>query len=445
MRTRGRQVVRREPPVELGRPGQRRQRVGRPGGEPAAPQPQRSGLGATGSCAVPEVGLLVALGAAILLGRPHRSMKPLASDWSKVSPVSYVAREKSYRDCSLRRPVTTARPPCSVIRTSPADGVVDVVEEAVERPLERAEPQPVVHQLGPALLETCRPKRARSRSTVTLASSACAVMSAIAPGASYTSRLLMPTSRSSTRSRRPTPCAPARRVQLLDRLQHRSPGGRRCATGAPRSNVTTTSSGSRGTAGSCGVGVDVLDRARSRCPRGSRSRPRGPTRSGRSSTAGSRPRGRSRRTGCSLGDRATHRGRRYAHCRPDPHTVELVEFAAEGAGRTPVDPLPRPGRLTGRSLASGAETRSARRFSSRIEGNPSALGRVVARRTLRRRTDCRQGCLQRPGRSLQLAQGRPGRRRSPACQAARVRRVPHRAGCGPDHGRRRRLQPPPAR
>ena len=57
--------------------------------------------------------------AASLEGRPHSSMKPLASDWSNVSP-GVVGREvEVVQALSARRPVTTARPPCRVIRTSP--------------------------------------------------------------------------------------------------------------------------------------------------------------------------------------------------------------------------------------------------------------------------------------------------------------------------------------
>src|SRR5579875_1518812 len=60
--------------------------------------------------------------AAILLGRPHSSTKPLDSDWSKASP-----HVPGY------------------VRRGPGD-------EGVERPLQRGEPQAVVDKLGPALL-----------------------------------------------------------------------------------------------------------------------------------------------------------------------------------------------------------------------------------------------------------------------------------------------------
>jgi argininosuccinate synthase len=72
------QVVGSEPPVELRGPGQLCHGLRRAGGE--ARPPERACLGAAhrarSRCA------------AILLGRPHRSTNPLASDWSKVSPAS---------------------------------------------------------------------------------------------------------------------------------------------------------------------------------------------------------------------------------------------------------------------------------------------------------------------------------------------------------------------
>ena len=83
---------------------------------------------------------------------------------------------------------------------------------------------------------------------VTFSSSMWAVISAIAPGASYTSRLLIPTSRSSTMSSRPTPWAPARSFSswMACSIDTFSPS---IAIGTPASKVIVTSSGSRGTAG----------------------------------------------------------------------------------------------------------------------------------------------------------------------------------------------------
>jgi hypothetical protein len=89
VRARAGEVVRREPPVEVDRAGQGGQRLGGTTREAAAPEPH-------GFRAVAHPSALRSSRfAAILLGSPHRSMKPLASDWSKVSPVSYVASAKS--------------------------------------------------------------------------------------------------------------------------------------------------------------------------------------------------------------------------------------------------------------------------------------------------------------------------------------------------------------
>ena len=111
----------------------RGERLARPAAEPAAPQPRRCRAGVAHASIFLRHGRSVPRGsprpamppsrwsrrAAILLGRPHSSTKPLASVWSNVSPESYVAISYSYSDDSLRRPVTTARPACSVSRTSP--------------------------------------------------------------------------------------------------------------------------------------------------------------------------------------------------------------------------------------------------------------------------------------------------------------------------------------
>ena len=86
-------------------------------------------------------------------------------------------------------------------------------------------------------------------------------------------------------SSRPTPCAPARAVELLDGLQH---GDRlaveRDRNARPRSVMTTSSGSPRlGRVRRCRSRRPRW--ARSRCPPGSRSPRRGPRRSGRSSTA----------------------------------------------------------------------------------------------------------------------------------------------------------------
>ena len=119
VRAGGEQVVRRQPPVELDAHRQPGQRLGRPGLEPAAPQPDRraGSWSATALLSLSDAMLTVASAshasataagdrtaagpaqlarpaacrsrsAAILLGRPHSSTKPLASDWSNTSPVS---------------------------------------------------------------------------------------------------------------------------------------------------------------------------------------------------------------------------------------------------------------------------------------------------------------------------------------------------------------------
>ena len=86
------QVVRRQAPVEVHREAQRRHLRGGSAGEPAAPQPGRSPrAGPRPSGRLRHSTLRPtrrSRAAAIFEGRPQSSMKPLASDWSNVSPVS---------------------------------------------------------------------------------------------------------------------------------------------------------------------------------------------------------------------------------------------------------------------------------------------------------------------------------------------------------------------
>ena len=77
-------VVRRQHPVEVHRQAQLGHGVGRPAREPAAPQPDLLGRLRPRHCWAERWSRAVAR----LLGSPHRSMKPLALDWSNVSPVS---------------------------------------------------------------------------------------------------------------------------------------------------------------------------------------------------------------------------------------------------------------------------------------------------------------------------------------------------------------------
>jgi hypothetical protein len=103
----GQQVVRREAPVEVDADGQPREGLGGPALEAAAPERGALGGGGGHRRSLPAPCRRTAGGggahppsrrsrcAAILLGIPHSSTKPLASDWSKVSSASYVARLKS--------------------------------------------------------------------------------------------------------------------------------------------------------------------------------------------------------------------------------------------------------------------------------------------------------------------------------------------------------------
>ena len=122
------------------------------------------------------------------------------------------------------------------------------VDECVQRALERAEPQPVVDQLGPALLDPELEAAEVALDGEVLEFLVRAVIRAMAPGASYTSRLLMPTRRSSTMSSRPTPCAPARR--LSSRIASSTETGRpSIAVGTPSVKEMTTSSGTADASG----------------------------------------------------------------------------------------------------------------------------------------------------------------------------------------------------
>ena len=103
----GEQIVGRQPPVKLDADRQPRECLRRPGLEPASPQPcwlalllchrvpllclhrdYRGGAQATGRGARAQVLARCSRIAATLLGSPHSSTNPLASAWSKVSPVS---------------------------------------------------------------------------------------------------------------------------------------------------------------------------------------------------------------------------------------------------------------------------------------------------------------------------------------------------------------------
>ena len=90
VRAGGGQIVRREAPVELDTHGQPGKGFRGAAGEPAAPQSRRSsqqrprGHLSTGD----DYADRASRAAASRLGRPHRSTKPLARDWSNVSPAS---------------------------------------------------------------------------------------------------------------------------------------------------------------------------------------------------------------------------------------------------------------------------------------------------------------------------------------------------------------------
>jgi hypothetical protein len=85
---RARDVVRRELPVELRRPAQRRELGGRPGGEAATPEGARLACALVRRRVVGHYCCARSRRAEILLGSDQISMKPFDSDWSKVSPVS---------------------------------------------------------------------------------------------------------------------------------------------------------------------------------------------------------------------------------------------------------------------------------------------------------------------------------------------------------------------
>jgi hypothetical protein len=114
-----------------------------------------------------------------------------------------VARLKSYSEASERRPVDRA----AAVQGQPdlaADVPLGLVDERVQRALERREPQPVVDELAPALVHP-----ALEAGQIALHGH---VLQLLVRGdqrdrarGSYTSRLLMPTSRSSTMSSRPRP------------------------------------------------------------------------------------------------------------------------------------------------------------------------------------------------------------------------------------------------
>ena len=83
------QVVGGQAPVELHAHGEPGERLCGAAGEPATPQPHSPGRGFRrhdGYSAPPPS--RASRAAAILLGRPHSCTKPLASDWSNMSPES---------------------------------------------------------------------------------------------------------------------------------------------------------------------------------------------------------------------------------------------------------------------------------------------------------------------------------------------------------------------
>jgi len=87
--------------------------------------------------------------------------------------------------------------------------------------------------------------RSRPRGLTKLSSSRCAMWSTAAAGASQTTRELLPASRCSTMSRRPTPWAPA----IVPTLATRSTKGIAIpftATGAPASNWSSMQAGAPG-------------------------------------------------------------------------------------------------------------------------------------------------------------------------------------------------------
>ena len=92
--------------------------------------------------------------AAILLGRPHSCDEALGQ--RLVEGVALVVGgQVEVVQRRLRAPAGdgTARPPCSVIRISPVTCCLGVGDEGVQRVLQRREPQAVVDQLAPALLD----------------------------------------------------------------------------------------------------------------------------------------------------------------------------------------------------------------------------------------------------------------------------------------------------
>ena len=150
---------------------------------------------------------------------------------------------------SLRRPVTTARPPCRVSRMSPETWRWASADERVEGPLQRGEPQAVVDQLAPPLVDAAlEPRqvaldghvlellvggdqRDRPRRLVDLAALDAdePVLDHVEPADALRAGAA---------------------VQLRDGLQHGDRLGRRSPSGRPSTKVITTSSASRGTAGS---------------------------------------------------------------------------------------------------------------------------------------------------------------------------------------------------
>ena len=168
------QVVRRQPPVEVhadrqARPARRpgRWRTARPTGgsvPSAGSRHRRSRL------------------AAILLGSPHSSTNPWPGTGRRCLRV--VRRQVEVVQRLVAAPAGDDRP--ATVQRHPdvaGDVRVRLVDEAVERSLQRREPQAVVDELAPALVDgPLEPRQVTlDRDVLQLW---CAVISAIAPGAS---------------------------------------------------------------------------------------------------------------------------------------------------------------------------------------------------------------------------------------------------------------------
>ena len=142
-----REVVGRQNPVELRRHAQGCHGVGR--AQPETPPHNRSRVDRRLSSRPLAP---IAARRRWLLGRPNRSMKPLAADWSNVSP-RVVGRQAEVVQRLLA--ATTRRRPRDRHAAHPNvagdRALVDFVDEGVQRMLQRGEPESVVDQFAPAL------------------------------------------------------------------------------------------------------------------------------------------------------------------------------------------------------------------------------------------------------------------------------------------------------